>query len=261
MSADLTTILKMRKPKGRDVGAAMLINLANDFAMAGQQHEPLFPQEKLTKMIDAFTSSYELRVYSNYADIVSGAEHLSDYSESCLQQFMNGYYRIINVLAELTLGYHIQNCVDELRLDEAGRKLLLKHYNDLKDFASGDECRDYIYKSYHNFIYPALRDMHAYNRFWQILASSTGIDELENINANTQLAIYHADQLNQSHDEIDPVFIPLFPPIDFDCVLPDESRCRELENMLKNINSERCPSLLKLKQLAMSLGATIKTGD
>lgn len=257
MPTDLQAILRMRKPKGRHVGAAMLLNLVNDFEHIGVPHEPLFSQEKLSRMTASFSSEYELRVYSNYADIVAGAEHLFDYIECCVQQAMHGFYRLSAILSELIVAKKVRAAA-HTAFPQDQFNALLAGLRCAEDLESNPEERAFLSASYYSLILPSIRDMLAFDRFMEILAEATGVPELARVQSRSSYVLETVSLLNSAAQE---AFFPhqallrqrLFPLIDEALLSPERESCQTLLQSLKNLNQERCLLLKKLKPLMLSI--------
>ena len=257
---DLQTILRMRKPTGRHVGAAMLLNLVNDYKKAGTPHEPLFSQEKLLKMVDSLSSDIELRVYANYADIVTGAEHLFDYIECCVQQVMHGFYRLNTVMSELSVRYKLRVAAADSILE----KSQLDALSAMLDFPSNtfddpDNIK-FLELSYNSLIIPGIRSMLAFDAFTDVIAEVTEVSELTEIKSQSAYILETISFLNnitqgESLTSEKNLLEGLFPPIDFERQYPRANKISELKNILSPINHERCLPLKKLKPLMLSLRA------
>jgi len=252
---DLQTILRMRKPSGRHVGAAMLLNLVNDYNKAGSTHEPLFSQEKLSKMADALSSDIELRVYANYADIVTGAEHLFDYIEGCVQQVMHGFYRLNAVMSERSVRYKLLAAAKNSLLEQSQLVALSDMLNFPSSVFDDQDSMKFIEASYNGLIIPGIRSMLAFDAFTDIIAEVTGVSETGEIKSQSAYILETVSFLNNITREGSPNPEEAFPPIDFERQRPSAGKIAELKNALSPINRERCLILKKLKPLMLSLRA------
>ena len=251
MATDLQKILRMRKPKGMHVGAAVLLNLVNDFKCAGMPHEPLFSQEKLSGMINSFTSEHELAVYSNYADIASGIEQLFDYVEGSFQKAMHGYSRIISVFSKLAVREYSYSTFAP---GDPKASALAENIANCAviPFKTGSDS-EYVAAAYRDLFLPGIRELLAFNAFMIILSTVTGVSELVQIEARVS-AIHEALAFLNSEwrNKLPISAVSMFPDIELSSLRPDNDKGILLIYDLKNINMYRCPQLKKLKTLMLS---------
>ena len=249
---DLQKILRMRKPKGRNVGTAMLLNLVNDYERTGQPHEPLFTQEKLAQMVESFTSDYDLAVYSNYADIVTGIEQLFDYVEGSFQKVMHGFFRINRVLTKQTVKVKLQGVLSDYTFD--AEKLAEDILNASVLLFKSDDDFDYVGTAYRELLIPGICEMLAFDCFIALLAGVTEVEALTHIRSRMPTVAEAVEMLNRDlRFELPPPLPGLFQKIDIVALHPERVRFDALARELANVNISRCPQLKKLKPLMLSL--------
>lgn len=95
MATNIKKLLSKSGWTGDEVGKAIITNLLHDIKNIAKQHEPLFKQEELTRMVDSLTTERDCNIYNFYQNLNTGIVDAYNRGLAYNQQFQNGFFRLL----------------------------------------------------------------------------------------------------------------------------------------------------------------------
>lgn len=95
MAQSIKTLLSKKGWTGKEVGKALLTNLAHDIKNKGTQYEPLFSQTDLDRMIESLNTEAQYTAFKVYSKVYEAVVESFNKNQASIQQFYNGYYRYL----------------------------------------------------------------------------------------------------------------------------------------------------------------------
>lgn len=117
MALNINRLLNKKAWTGAEVGKALIASFAHDVRNKGNKDkEPLFTQAEFNRMTDSLQTEQQIGTYLVYEKIYSGCIDSFNRSESFSQQFLHGYYRLLNELDRVMQADHALKAVEEYPL-------------------------------------------------------------------------------------------------------------------------------------------------
>lgn len=101
MSRNIKSLLNKKVWKEAEVGHALLASLIHDVKHKGEEHEPLFSQEELSRMEKSLTTSTNFITYGTYSTLYSSIIDSFNRGQAMQQQFTSGISHLLVNIREL----------------------------------------------------------------------------------------------------------------------------------------------------------------
>lgn len=118
MAKTVKQLLRKRKFTGQEVGQAYLITLAaqKKAQRAGVEFKPPFTRADLDRMEDSITTNEQYLPFKCYTTLYRSLVNTSNMTEANIQQFYNGYYRLVYTLKDCMQADNVLKTIEDYPL-------------------------------------------------------------------------------------------------------------------------------------------------